>query len=53
VRTPNSLRYRLGWERGFAVEMEVRRSQENAKKRDAYPPLAARCVGRELVLTIV
>lgn len=35
-----------GWERGRALETEKAQSQENAKKRGAYPPSAARCVGQ-------
>jgi hypothetical protein len=35
---------RLGWEGGFAAETEFRRSQEDAKKRGAYPKSGARIV---------
>jgi hypothetical protein len=37
---------RLGWEGGFTLETGVRESQENAKKRGAYPKSGARIVGR-------
>ena len=35
---------RLGWEGGFTLETGVRRSQENAEKRGAYPKSGARIV---------
>ena len=39
---------RLGWEGGVALETEVRASQENAKKRGAYPKSGARIVRRRI-----
>ena len=36
---------RLGWEGGVAVEMGFLQSQENVKKRSAYPKSGARIVG--------
>jgi hypothetical protein len=46
VERPTARVTRLGWERGLAVETGFRRSQENAKKRGAYPKSGARIVGR-------
>ena len=44
VKRPTAGVTRLGWEGGFAIETGVRRSQENAKKRGAYPKSGARIV---------
>ena len=41
---------RLGWEGGVALETGFHRSQENAKKRGAYPKSGARIVRRCLTL---
>jgi len=38
-----------GWERGLPAETETTRSQNHVKKRGAYPPSSARCVGLDLL----
>ena len=53
MKRPTAGVTRLGWEGGCAVETGFRASQENAKKRGAYPKSGARCVGRLCVAQLI